>query len=91
MLRNSGYGSDYNAVYELIQVLTNNQFVDDKDNVIIFDEIQVVPVIYRCLRLFTRELQVQVIIAGSYLSMIVHYAKFVPMGDLFSIYDWFYF
>ena len=86
VLRNSGYGSDYNAVYELMQVLTNNQFVDDKDNVIIFDEIQVVPVIYRCLRLFTRELKSQVIITGSYLGMIVHHAKFVPMGDLFSVY-----
>jgi len=86
VLKNSGYGSDYNSVYNLMQILTNNQFIDDSYTVIIFDEIQSVPLVYRCLRLFTRELKSQVIITGSYLGFIAEEANAVPVGDTYSVY-----
>ena len=86
VLDTAPYRTDYDVMHNIMQSITNNQFIDDDYSVIIFDEIQNLPKIYGHLRLFTRILKSQVIITGSYLGMLVHQAGFVPIGDTYSVY-----
>ncbi len=72
-------------MYNLMQVLTNNQYIDSINSVIIFDETQSLPKVYGHLRLFTRILNSYVILSGSYLGMHAFKPGFIPAGDIHNI------
>jgi len=57
-------------------------FVDDKDTVIIIDEIQESAEVYNQIRTLAREFQSYVIVTGSYLGRLINPEFFLPAGDL---------
>ncbi|MDO5346915.1 MAG: AAA family ATPase [Lachnospiraceae bacterium] len=61
--------------------LFDSRFQDDKDTIIIIDEIQESSKIYSRIREFAREFQCHVIVTGSYLGKTVEKEYFLPAGD----------
>lgn len=57
-------------------------FVDDKDTIIIIDEIQESAEVYNQIRTLAREFQSYVIVTGSYLGRLLKPEFFLPAGDL---------
>ena len=57
-------------------------FVDEKDTVIIIDEIQESAEVYNQIRTLAREFQSYVIVTGSYLGRLINPEFFLPAGDL---------
>lgn len=72
-----------NPVYELLKRF-NGKFVDSKETVVIIDEIQESPDIYNRIREFTRNLESDFIITGSYLGRILNKEFKYSAGDLDS-------
>lgn len=62
--------------------LYNSEFVDDKDTIVIIDEIQESAQIYNLIRTFAREFQAYVIVTGSYLGKTIEPGFFLPAGDI---------
>lgn len=62
--------------------LFDSSFVDDKDTVIIIDEIQESAEVYNQIRILAREFQSYVIVTGSYLGRLIKPEFFLPAGDL---------
>lgn len=60
----------------------NPEFVDDKDTIVIIDEIQESAQIYNLIRTFAREFQAYVIVTGSYLGKTIEPGFFLPAGDI---------
>lgn len=85
-LKNAVYRDNYDFMYNLMQILTNGNFIDDINSVIIFDEVQSVPEVYSHLRNFTRILKSYIILTGSYLGMHAFKPDFIPVGDIRHIY-----
>lgn len=81
-IRNGRYCE--NPVYELMK-RTQKDFVDSPDTVVIIDEIQESADIYNRIREFTRELQSDFIITGSYLGRILNRDFKYSAGDLDSL------
>ena len=73
-----------NPVYELIK-RANPEFVDSSDTVVIIDEIQESADIYNRIREFTRQLESDFIITGSYLGRILNREFKYSSGDLDSL------
>ena len=57
-------------------------FVDDKETIIIIDEIQESAEVYNQIRTLAREFQSYVIVTGSYLGRLINPEFFLPAGDL---------
>lgn len=62
--------------------LYDGAFIDDKETVVIIDEIQESAQIYNQIRTFAREFQAYVIVTGSYLGKTVQSEFFLPAGDI---------
>lgn len=62
--------------------LYSPSFVDDKDTIIIIDEIQESAEVYNQIRTLAREFQSYVIVTGSYLGRLINPEFFLPAGDL---------
>lgn len=62
--------------------LYESTFTDDKDTVVIIDEIQESSEVYNQIRTFAREFQAYVIVTGSYLGRLIKREFFLPAGDL---------
>ena len=62
--------------------LYSPSFVDDKDTIIIIDEIQESAEVYNQIRTLAREFQSYVIVTGSYLGRLIKPEFFLPAGDL---------
>lgn len=62
--------------------LFDPSFVDDKDTIIIIDEIQESAEVYNHIRTLAREFQAYVIVTGSYLGRLTKPEFFLPAGDL---------
>lgn len=73
-----------NPVYDLLKRY-NPDFIDSKDTVIIIDEIQESSAIYNRIREFTRNLESDFIITGSYLGRILNKEFKYSAGDLDSL------
>lgn len=73
-----------NPVYELLKRYYPD-FVDAKETVVIIDEIQESPDIYNRIREFTRNLESDFIITGSYLGRILNKEFKYSAGDLDSL------
>ena len=58
------------------------EFVDDKNTVVIIDEIQESSKVYNHVRKLAREFQCYVIVTGSYLGRLLEPEFFLPAGDL---------
>jgi len=73
-----------NPIHELIKLYCPD-FQDSKDTIIIIDEIQESPDIYNRIREFTRELNSDFIITGSYLGRILNKEFKYSAGDMVSL------
>lgn len=62
--------------------LYDQTFTDDKDTVVIIDEIQESAHVYNQIRTFAREFQAYVIVTGSYLGKTTESEFFLPAGDI---------
>lgn len=62
--------------------LFDNKFQDNKDNIIIIDEIQESSKVYNLIRTFAREFTCYVVVTGSYLGRLLEKDFFLPAGDL---------
>lgn len=62
--------------------LFDSTFTDDKDTVVIIDEVQESAQVYNQIRTFAREFQAYVIVTGSYLGKTTHPEFFLPAGDM---------
>lgn len=62
--------------------LFDGAFMDDKDTVVIIDEIQESAKVYNQVRTFAREFQAYVIVTGSYLGKVIRPEFFLPAGDI---------
>ena len=62
--------------------LYNPEFTDDKDTVVIIDEIQESSEVYNHIRSLARDFQAYVIVTGSYLGKTIEPEFFLPAGDL---------
>lgn len=62
--------------------LFDDTFTDDKDTVVIIDEIQESAKVYNQVRTFAREFQAYVIVTGSYMGKIIRPEFFLPAGDI---------
>lgn len=62
--------------------LYNPKFKDDKDTIVIIDEIQESAQVYNQIRPLAREFQAYVIVTGSYLGKTVEPEFFLPAGDM---------
>lgn len=68
-------------VHEAVR-LFNQEFEDNKDTVIIIDEIQESSRVFNLVRTFARKFSCYVIITGSYLGRLLAKEFFLPAGDL---------
>ena len=62
-------------------VLFDSSFVDDKDTVIVIDEIQESAQVYSLIRQFAREFECHFVVTGSYLGKTLEKEYFLPAGD----------
>jgi len=62
--------------------LYNSEFVDEKETIVIIDEIQESAEVYNQIRPLAREFQAYVIVTGSYLGKTVEPEFFLPAGDI---------
>ena len=60
----------------------DSEFVDDKDTIVIIDEIQESAKVYNQIRTLAREFQCYVIVTGSYLGRLISPEFFLPAGDI---------
>ena len=72
---------DDNPIRKALE-LFDNKFVDDKNTVVIIDEIQESAEVYNHIRMLAREFQCYVIVTGSYLGRLIEPEFFLPAGDL---------
>lgn len=66
-------------------LLFDRSFVDEKETVVVIDEIQESSAVYNLIRKFTRSFQCRFIVAGSYLGRILNGDFKLSAGDLTSI------
>lgn len=66
-------------------LLFDRSFVDEKETVVVIDEIQESSEVYNLIRKFTRSFQCRFIVAGSYLGRILNGDFKLSAGDLTSI------
>lgn len=76
-----GQPVDENPIRKALEMYDEG-FVDDKDTVIIIDEIQESSEVYNHVRRLAREFQCYVIVTGSYLGRLIEPEFFLPAGDL---------
>lgn len=62
--------------------LFDSEFTDDKDTIVIIDEIQESSKVYNQIRTLAREFQCYVIVTGSYLGRLIEPEFFLPAGDI---------
>ena len=62
--------------------LYDNNFSDDKDTIVVIDEIQESPQVFSMMREFAREFEAHFVVAGSYLGKTFHKEYFLPAGDI---------
>jgi len=62
--------------------LFDTEFIDDKNTVVIIDEIQESAEVYNQIRTLAREFQAYVIVTGSYLGRLIEPEFFLPAGDI---------
>lgn len=62
--------------------LYDNRFTDNKETIIVIDEIQESAEVYSCIRQFAREFQCNFIVTGSYLGKTLEKEYFLPAGDV---------
>ena len=62
--------------------LFDSEFLDDKDTIVIIDEIQESSRVYNQIRILAREFQCYVIVTGSYLGRLIEPEFFLPAGDV---------
>ena len=62
--------------------LFDRNFTDDKDTVVLIDEIQESAKVYSLVRQFSREFRTHFIITGSYLGKTLEKDYFLPAGDI---------
>ena len=60
----------------------DDKFSDDKETVVIIDEIQESAQIYNQIRTFAREFEAYIIVTGSYLGKTIQSEFFLPAGDM---------
>lgn len=70
-----------NTVRDAVR-LYYSEFQDNKDTVILIDEIQESSQVYNLIRTFSREFSCRVIVTGSYLGRLLAKEFFLPAGDL---------
>lgn len=63
-------------------MMYDDKFSDDKETVVIIDEIQESAQIYNQIRTFAREFQAYIIVTGSYLGKTIQSEFFLPAGDM---------
>ncbi len=61
--------------------LFDSKFVDDKDTIIVIDEIQESARVYSLIRQFAREFECHFVVTGSYLGKTIEPQYFLPAGD----------
>lgn len=61
--------------------LFDSEFTDDKETIVIIDEIQESATVYNQIRTLAREFQCYVIVTGSYLGRLIEREFFLPAGD----------
>ena len=59
----------------------DSEFKDDKETIVIIDEIQESSTVYNQIRTLAREFQCYVIVTGSYLGRLIEREFFLPAGD----------
>lgn len=62
--------------------LFDKSFSDNKDTIILIDEIQESSKVYNLIRTFAREFQCYVVVTGSYLGRLLEKEFFLPAGDI---------
>ena len=62
--------------------LYDNNFSDDKDTIVVIDEIQESPQVFSMIREFAREFEAHFVVTGSYLGKTFHKEYFLPAGDI---------
>ena len=76
-----GMPIEENAMRKALETFAPS-FVDDKETIIIIDEIQESAEVYNQIRTLAREFQAYVIVTGSYLGRLINPEFFLPAGDL---------
>lgn len=72
---------DDNPIRKALEMY-DKEFVDDKNTIIIIDEIQESSEVYNHVRNLAREFQCYVIVTGSYLGRLIEPEFFLPAGDV---------
>lgn len=62
--------------------LYDSRFKDNKETIVVIDEIQESAEVYSCIRQFAREFQCYFIVTGSYLGKTLEKEYFLPAGDV---------
>lgn len=76
-----GKPTEENPVRKALE-LYDSTFMDNKETVVIIDEIQESAEVYNEIRTLAREFQAYVIVTGSYLGKLIEPEFFLPAGDL---------
>ncbi|MDO5417291.1 MAG: AAA family ATPase [Lachnospiraceae bacterium] len=72
------------TIHQALQ-LYDSEFTDDKNTVILIDEIQESSRVYNLIRVLARNFDCYVIVTGSYLGRLLDKEFFLPAGDLDSL------
>lgn len=62
--------------------LYDDKFVDNKDTIVVVDEIQESPEVFSMIREFAREFEAHFVVTGSYLGKTFNKKYFLPAGDI---------
>lgn len=76
---------DVNNLIKSLKTISKD-FINDKEHVVVIDEIQISSEVYNMIRIFNREMKCRFILTGSFLGMITRNDNvFIPSGDLLHI------
>ena len=76
-----GTKRDGKQIHKALKLYDNN-FTDEKDTIVVIDEIQESPEVFSMIREFAREFEAHFVVTGSYLGKTFNKEYFLPAGDI---------
>lgn len=76
-----GTNRDGKQIHKALKLYDNN-FTDEKDTIVVIDEIQESPEVFSMIREFAREFEAHFVVTGSYLGKTFNKEYFLPAGDI---------
>lgn len=76
-----GLKQDGKQIHKALKLYDNN-FTDEKNTIVVIDEIQESPEVFSMIREFAREFEAHFVVTGSYLGRTFNKEYFLPAGDI---------